>query len=187
MKIQKPGSCIYHLEQCWWPPCSSSAAPGVRGGGELGMISQNSSAKLTFTAVLRERRKEEKVGGKKIVLPYSCCNTKKKTPTTSAELLLSLPGQHLLQLFPVLCSYFLNCRCFWFLFVATLDNSSRSEDTWTCAFNRSFPSLLLICFYLLRRLSVLLRLCLSHLGSKLPLVASLANFQLWEKDLNTFE
>lgn len=53
-----------------------------------------------------------------------------------------------------------SCRCSWFLFfVSALDNSSRSEDTWTSPFNRSFPSLLLVCFYLLRRLSVLLRLC----------------------------
>lgn len=190
MKIQKPGSCICHLEQCWWPPRSSSTAPGIRGGRELGMICWNSSAKLIFTAVLGERRKWGKVGGKKKVQPYSCCNTE-KNPTTSAELLLSRPGQHLLQLFPVLFpaqSSFPNCRCFWFLFfVSALDNSSRSEDTWTSPFNRSFPSLLLVCFYLLRRFSVLLRLCLSHLGSKLPLVASMANFQLWEKDLNIFE
>lgn len=124
-------------------------------------------------------------GRGKIVQPYSCCKTR-KTPRTSAEFLLSLPGQHLLQLLPLLCSSSLpSCRCSWFLFfVSVLDNSSRSEDTWTSPFNRSFPSLLLVCFYLLRRLSVLLRLCLSHLGSKLPLVASLANFQLWEKDLN---
>lgn len=117
--------------------------------------------------------------------------TPKKPQQHQAELLLSPPGQHLLQLFPVLFpaqSSFPNCRCSWFLFfVSALGNSSRSEDTWTSPFNRSFPSLLLVCFYLLRRLSVLLRLCLSHLGSKLPLIASMANFQPWEKDLNIFE
>lgn len=110
--------------------------------------------------------------------------TPKKPQQHQAELLLSLPGQHLLQLFPVLFP----AQSSWFLFfVSALGNSSRSEDTWTSPFNRSFPSLLLVCFYLLRRLSVLLRLCLSHLGSKLPLIASMANFQPWEKDLNIFE
>lgn len=183
MKIQKPGSCICHLEQCWWSLCSSSAAPGIRGGGDL----LEQLGKIDFHCCSWGEEEMRKSRGKKIVQSYSCCNTK-KTSKTSAELLLSPPGQHLLQLFPVLCSSsFPNCRCSWFLFVSVLDNSSRSEDTWTSPINRSFPSLLLVCFYLLRRLSVLLRLCLSHLGSKLPLVASQANFQLWEKDLNTFE
>lgn len=130
---------------------------------------------------MRKRR------GEKIVQPYRCCNTK-RIPT-SAELLPPPPGQHLLQLFPALCSSsFPKCRCSWFLFfVSALDNSSRSEDTWTSPFNRSFPSLLLVCFYLLKETFCFVEVVLSHLGSRLPLVASLANFQLWEKDLNTFE
>lgn len=103
---------------------------------------------------MRKRR------GKKTVQPYRSCSTK-RSPTTSAELSLAPPGQRLLQLLPALCSSSSpSCRCSCFLFfVSTLDNSSRSEDTWTSPFNRSFPSLLLVCFYLLRRLSVLLRLC----------------------------
>lgn len=61
MKIQKPGSCICHLERCWWPPCSSSTVPGIRGGGQLGMICWNSSNWFSLL-FFGERRKQEKVG-----------------------------------------------------------------------------------------------------------------------------
>lgn len=62
----------------------------------------------------------------------------------------------------------LNCRSSRFLIsVATLDNSSSSADTWTFPFARPFTGLLPVCFSLLRRLTVLVRSCLSHLGSKL--------------------
>lgn len=159
MKIQKPGSCLPSRTVLVAAPQEqrSSWALGWR-GVSCDLLKQLS--KWIFTAVLEERTKWEKEGGTEIMQPYSCCNTK-RTPRTSAELWLPPPGQHLLQFFPALCSSpFPNCRCSSFLFfVSALDNSSRSEDAWTSPSNRSFPSLLLVCFYLLRRLSLLLRLC----------------------------
>lgn len=153
MKIQKPRAVLVATPQ----QQHSSWNVGWRGvrGDLLKQLS-----KIDFHCCSWGKDKMRKRRGKKIVQPYRCCNTK-RSPTTSAELLLSPPGQRLLQLFAALCSSsFPNCRCSWFLFfVSALDNSSRSEDTWTSPFNRSFPSLLLVCFYLLRRLSVLLRLC----------------------------